>query len=280
MESDTFHHTDDGTPQGGIISPILCNMTLDGLEDLVIKGRNKKRRKLNVVRYADDFIITGATPEILLEQIKPDVERFLSERGLILSAEKTRVSHIDNGFNFLGFNLRKYKGKLLVKPEEGKPRELLKRVRAFMEGHRGISFHVLLLKLNRILRGWAYAYRKSVAKERMGYVDNQVYLLVCKWLKREHRNKTWAWISKRYYKRWKSRVEFGQNYVTKSGRRTVRLFKAADLPIRYHTKVRADARPYDPEYVEYFEERERKRKFDGMRDRMKMQSGYSRYQAA
>ncbi|EPJ42988.1 MAG: RNA-directed DNA polymerase [Osedax symbiont Rs1] len=174
MESSTFHDTDEGTPQGGIISPILCNMTLDGLEELVIKGRNKKVRKLNIVRYADDFIITGASPEILLNEIKPDVERFLAERGLTLSPEKTKLSHIDDGFEFLGFSVRNYQGKLLVKPGEGKPHEMLERVRDFLDSHRGISFHVMLLKLNRIIRGWAYAYRKSVAKERMGYVDNQL----------------------------------------------------------------------------------------------------------
>jgi RNA-directed DNA polymerase len=88
MESSTLDDTDAGTPQGGIISPILCNLVLDGLEDLVKKGRNKRLRKLNIIRYADDFIITGATPEILLNEIKPDLERFLAERGLSLLEEK------------------------------------------------------------------------------------------------------------------------------------------------------------------------------------------------
>jgi RNA-directed DNA polymerase len=97
MESSTLYPTKDGTPQGGIISPILCTMTLDGLEALVINGRNKKQGKLNTIRYADDFIITGANPEILLNEVKPEVERFLAERGLTLSEEKTKLSHIDNG---------------------------------------------------------------------------------------------------------------------------------------------------------------------------------------
>jgi RNA-directed DNA polymerase len=148
MESNTLHDTDEGTSQGGIISPILCNMTLYGLEALVQKGRSKKVRKLNIVRYADDFIITGASPEYLLTEIKPAVERFLEERGLLLSEEKTKLSRIDNGFNFLGCHVKKYNGKLLIKPEDGKTRELLGRVREFMEKHRGISFHVMLLKLN------------------------------------------------------------------------------------------------------------------------------------
>jgi RNA-directed DNA polymerase len=185
MESSALYPTDDGTPQGGIISPILCNMTLDGLQDLVIKGRDKKRRKLNIIRYADDFIITGATPEILLNEIKPDLVRFLAERGLSLSEEKTKLSHINDGFNFLGFNVRKYKQKLLIKPQDGKVRDLLDKVKTFLASHRGIPFHVLLIKLNRIVRGWAYAYRRVVAKERMGFVDYRLYYLVRNWLRRE-----------------------------------------------------------------------------------------------
>ncbi len=273
MEVSTFHDTEDGTPQGGIISPILCNMTLDGLENLVIKGRNKKAHKLNIVRYADDFIITGATPEILLNEIKPDVECFLAERGLVLSEEKTKLSTIEDGFNFLGVNVRKYNQKLLIKPEDGKTRELLNKVRVFLDGHHGISFHVMLIKLNQIIRGWAYAYRKVVAKVRMEYVDNQMYFLVKKWLKREHRSKTWAWISKRYYKRLNGRFEYCTEYFSANGVcKVVRLFKAADVPIRYHIKVRAEATPYDPAFDEYFEERERRQKVQSRKDRLKMNS--------
>ncbi len=280
MESNTLHDTDEGTPQGGIISPILCNMTLDGLEELVQKGRNKKVRKLNIVRYADDFIITGASPEYLLSEIKPAVERFLEERGLLLSEEKTKLSRIDNGFNFLGCHVRKYNGKLLIKPEDGKTRELLGRVREFMEKHRGISFHVMLLKLNRIIRGWAYAYRKIVSKERMSYVDNQIYLLVRKWLKREHRSKTWAWIAKRHMSRPKGRVEFCAEYFSAKGeRKRVCLFKATDLPIRYHIKIRAEASPYDPAYHAYFAERKKRKQIDRLKDRAKLNPSFNTLRA-
>ncbi len=273
MESGTYFDTDEGTPQGGIISPILCNMTLDGLEELVIKGRNKKRRKLNVVRYADDFIITGASPEILQDEIKPDVERFLRERGLMLSAEKTKLSHIDNGFNFLGVNVRKYQQKLLIQPEDEKSQTLLNKVRAFLSKHRGIAFNVMLLKLNRIVRGWAYAYRRVVAKKRMCYVDDQLYFLVRAWLKREHRSKTWAWIANRYRKRPFGRVEFCASYFSAKGEpKMVRLFQAADLPIRYHVKIRAEANPYDPAYDSYFADREWKRLHYSMMDRIKLNS--------
>jgi RNA-directed DNA polymerase len=256
MLSATFHETHSGTPQGGIISPLLCNVTLDGLQELVIKGRNKKRRKLNIIRYADDFIITGASPEILLEEIKPDVERFLAVRGLTLSEEKTKLSPIDEGFNFLGFNFRKYKQKLLVKPAKGKAGELRQKVKALLKKYRGVSFHVMLIKLNQVLRGWAYAHRHVVAKEIFSRLDHDLYKLVCNWLRREHRRKTWAWISKRYHKRFNGRLEFGKKYVTSKGIvKTICLFRLADLPIRYHNKMRSEATPYDPKFWDYFAER-------------------------
>ena len=256
MLSATFHETESGTPQGGIISPLLCNMTLDGLQALVIKGRNKKRRKLNIIRYADDFIITGATPEILQEEIQPDVERFLAERGLQLSVEKTKLSHIDEGFNFLGFNLRKYKQKLLVKPIKSKAGELRQKVKALLDKYRGVSFHVMLIKLNQVLRGWAYAHRHVVAKELFSRLDNDIFKQVSHWLRKEHRDKTWAWISKQYRQRFNGRWQFGKVYVASKGLvKTVCLFRLADLPIRYHNKIRSEATPYDPKFWDYFAER-------------------------
>ena len=149
----TLHATEEGTPQGGIISPILCNMTLDGLEALVIKGRNKKQRKLNIIRYADDFIVIGACPDYLRNEIKPDIERFLADRGLMLSEEKTRISHIDDGFNFLGFTFRKFKHKLIVTSEKSKAPALLKKAKALLKKFSGAPFHVMLAKLNSVLRG-------------------------------------------------------------------------------------------------------------------------------
>jgi RNA-directed DNA polymerase len=109
MEKSKYYDSHEGTPQGGIISPILANMALDGLETVVIKGRNKKRRKLNVIRYADDFVITGATEGILRDEILPAVKDFLQPRGLTLSEEKTHLRPIEKGFYFLGFTLRNSK---------------------------------------------------------------------------------------------------------------------------------------------------------------------------
>lgn len=268
LDKEARFETEDGTPQGGIISPTLCNMTLDGLEDLVVPAsRSQGRSKLHIIRYADDFIITGTTPAILEHEIRPKVERFLAERGLELSAEKTRLSHIDQGFNFLGFHFKKHRKTLLIQPEDGKTGEVLAKVRGVLSKYRGIPFHALLAKLNAVIRGWAYAYRHVVAKDRLSYVDDRVYPLVKKWLQREHRSKTWAWIRKRYRGRFKGRIEYGCHYPTTSGMKLIRLFKAGDLPIRYHSKIRSDANPYDPADSDYYKARAVKQKRNARRDR-------------
>jgi RNA-directed DNA polymerase len=106
-----------GTPQGGVISPTLANMVLDGMNSAISAVTNKTD-KVHLVRYADDFIVTANSKELLENKIQPVIEKFLKERGLTLSEEKTRITHIDEGFDFLGFNIRKYKGKLLTKPSK------------------------------------------------------------------------------------------------------------------------------------------------------------------
>ena len=125
-----FHQTEEGTPQGGPISPVLANLTLDGLERelrLLYPGyRQHQRAKVNLVRFADDFVITSSSKEQLEQKIKPLVEQFMRERGLTLSAEKTLITHIDDGFDFLGQHVRKYSGKLIIKPSK-------KNVKAFLE---------------------------------------------------------------------------------------------------------------------------------------------------
>lgn len=259
LDKEARFETEDGTPQDGIISPMLCNLALDGLEDLIVPAsHSRERSKRHVIRYADDFTITGTSPAILEREVRPKVERFLAERGLELSAEKTRLSHIDQGFNFLGFHFRKYRETLLIQPEDGKTRAVLEKVRGVLKQYRGIPFHALLGKLNAVIRGWAYAYRHVVAKERLSYVDDRIYPLVKKWLQREHRSKTWAWIRKRYRGRVKGRIEYGCYYPTTSGMKLIRLFKAGDLPIRYHSKIRSGANPNDLADGDYFRARARK----------------------
>ena len=206
------------------------------------------------------FIVTGVSPEYLQDEIMPDIRLHLKARGLELSEEKTKLSHIDQGFNFLGFSVRKYNGRLLIWPQDGKPAASLTRVREQLGKLHGLPFQVVIMKLNRMLRGWAYAYRRSVAKRRMTWVDERVYGLMVNWLRREYRQQTWAKISKRYYPFVRGRHRFCASYKCAKGKvKSVQLFRTSDLPIRYHTKIRSEANPYDPAFREYFDERDRKR---------------------
>ncbi len=153
--------TEAGTPQGGIISPTLANMTLDGLEKLLVedfpKGKWKNGKswspKVNLVRYADDFIITGDSKELLENEVRPLVEQFLKERWLTLSPDKTRLTHINEGFDFLGQNLRKYDGKPLVKPSKKNTHAFLEKVRGIINANKSVSQTWLIGRLNPVIRG-------------------------------------------------------------------------------------------------------------------------------
>jgi RNA-directed DNA polymerase len=115
IESQTLWPTEAGTPQGGIISPTLANLALDGLES-ELQRRFRPTDKVHLARYCDDFIISGHSKEVLENEVVPLVVKFLQVRGLELSPQKTCITHIDKGFDFLGWNVRKYDGKLLIKP--------------------------------------------------------------------------------------------------------------------------------------------------------------------
>ncbi len=269
MEQSHYVDTEEGTPQGGIISPILANMALDGLEDIVIKGRNKKRRKLNVIRYADDFVITGATEAILKDEILPAVEAFLEPRGLTLSAEKTHIRSIDQGFDFLGFNFRKFNGKLITTPGHKKVTRFRNMLKAFFKQSQNLPFDVMLGRLNSKLRGWAYANRQVVAKRLFNALDNDVYQWLCRWLRRRHRNKTWAWITRQYRSRIEGRHNMGTFVLNKQGKRQwLGLFRMGDVPIRRHVKIRSEANPYHPAHRQYFKDRAARQRRDRNYDRL------------
>jgi RNA-directed DNA polymerase len=141
LEKQMLYATEEGTPQGGIISPVLANLTLDGLEAL-LRARYpagtlaSKRAQVNLVRYADDFVITGRSKELLEQEVKPLVEAFLSQRGLELSQEKTLITHIQQGFDFLGQNVRKYGKKLIIKPSKKNVATFLESIREVVKGTR------------------------------------------------------------------------------------------------------------------------------------------------
>ncbi len=174
IEEDTFFPTRSGTPQGGIISPTLANIALDGLE-ATVKKAVPRRNKVNVIRYADDFIITGVSKELLETKIKPAVEAFLKERGLSLSQEKTRITRIEDGFDFLGQNLRKYRGKLLIKPAKENVKSFKRKIGETIRKSGSMKVGDLIRKLNPKIRGWANYHRHVVSGEIFSEVDTYIY---------------------------------------------------------------------------------------------------------
>jgi len=183
IEKGKLNPTKEGTPQGSIISPTLANMVLDGLEtqlkEKFASTRKQKREwKVNIIRYADDLVITGTSKELLSDLVKPVVEDFLKERGLELSQEKTKITHIDEGFDFLGFNLRKYSGKLLIKPSKKAQKRLLQKVREKTRKLRTAPQWMLIHKLNEIIRGWGNYYRHVVSKKIFADTDSKIWKVV------------------------------------------------------------------------------------------------------
>jgi len=251
-----FHHTEDGTPQGGVISPVLANMTLDGLEAVIAVQPHrgtKRQAKLHLIRFADDFVITGSSKELLGEDIEPGVVDFLVERGLNLSPEKTKLTDIEEGFDFLGQNVRKYKGKLLIKPSKASIKEFLAKVRAIIRENQHTSAGRLIVQLNPVIRGWANYHRHVVSKKVFEKVDHEIFQALWRWARRRHRKKSGRWIRAKYFGRnW---VFFGMVRGKEGTYRRVTLFRASKVPIERHVKVRATANPYDPKWESYFEKR-------------------------
>jgi RNA-directed DNA polymerase len=263
LEKDVFFATTEGTPQGGIASPALANATLDGLEPLLRKRfgatRNQRtRNKVHLVRYADDFIITGTSKELLRNEVQPLVAHFLSERGLELSHEKTSITHIDDGFDFLGQTVRRYGTKLLLKPSRKNVRTLLAQFDDVIQHEGGhLTAGELIERLNPKIRGWALYHRHASSKQTFAHVDNVIVKKLWRWARRRHRHKSAAWVKANYFSRPSDgRWTFRGTATDAEGRKhTVFLFRAFSLEIRRHVKVRGEANPYDPAWELYFEER-------------------------
>jgi RNA-directed DNA polymerase len=247
-----------GVPQGGIISPTLLTITLSGLEAAIQAVTRKKKDKVNLVVYADDFVITGATKEILEQKVKPAIVEFLKIRGLELSQEETIITHINQGFDFLGHNIRKYNGKLLIKPAKRNVKEFVENIRNIIKAAKATKTSDLINILNPKIRGWANYYRHVVSKAVFSKIDSDIFLALWAWAKRRHPHKGHRWIAKKYfctigYEQW----TFNSGIISYQGRYKIhRLVNAAAVPIRRHIKIRADANPYDPKYKEYYEKRE------------------------
>lgn len=207
---------------------------------------------MHVVRYADDFIVTAATQE-LAQQIVPQVQAFMAARGLELSPEKTKVTHINEGFDFLGWNFRKYDGTLLIKPAKKNVKAFLDKVRSFIKSHKTSLQGWLIRQLNPILRGWTNYHRVAVSSQVFNYVDNAIWQALWKWSRRRHPNKMNGWIKDKYF------APIGnRNWVFNTGgagELRLALIQAASVKIVRHVKVQGEANYFDPAWNDYFDQR-------------------------
>ena len=282
VETRKLFPTDEGAPQGGTISPTLMNMTLDGLERLLqerlptrqkVNGRTHFN-KLNFVRYADDFIITGESPEFLRDKVLPIVEEFLTERGLQLSEEKTVITHIEDGFDFLGKNIRKYNGKLLIKPSKTSVKSFLEKVRSIIKGNKSTKQETLIRKLNPVIRGWVNNQRYVVSSKVFSRVDYEIYKCLWQWAKRRHKKKSHKWIAQKYWhhigsRQWTFSVPY-ENQSTEGEPLYCKLEYSTDTKIIRFKKIVAEANPFDECWTDYFEEREGEKLLNSTKGREKL----------
>lgn len=263
LDKFVFNRTESGTPQGGIISPVLANLVLDKLETELrsrfpLKSTAKQTaQQINFVRYADDFVITSRTKELLETEVKPLVRDFLKERGLELSDEKTKITNIADGFDFLGKNVRKYNGKFLTKPARKNSKSFIEKVRTIIHTNRSATAGNLIGLLNPVIRGWANYHQDSASKNIFGKMDDAIFKALWQWSKRRHPNKTRWWIKDKYFTtRGNDRWMFYGQTTDKDGKpKNLHIFKASSVPIKRHVKIRGKANPYGVEWETYFEQR-------------------------
>jgi RNA-directed DNA polymerase len=261
VEVGFFSPTDTGTPQGGVISPLLANVALDGMERLFdaeyADGRPKapacrkgNNKGIAVIRYADDFVTTAPTREVLETYARPRIEQFLHERGLALSEAKTRIVHITEGLNFLGFHIRKFgkQGKLLTVPQKEKVLKHVRAMRAYLDAHKQTPAGQVIKALNPVIRGWANYYRHCAAKHVFQKVRHAQWQMLWSWAKRRHPDKSRKWVKARYFRDdgywtfWEGKAELVQPDAT---------------PITRFTKVTGSNSPYDPALRQYWTERKK-----------------------
>jgi RNA-directed DNA polymerase len=268
--------TEAGTPQGGIISPTLANVTLNGLErglDAHLRAKfsvaKAKKLKINLVRYADDFVITGVSKEILANEVRPWVEAFLVVRGLQLSEEKTRITHIDQGFDFLGWNFRKYSGKFLIKPSKKNAQAFYRKVAETISGNKTVKQESLIRLLNPMLRGWAQYHCPVSAKRAYSRMEHLVFQRLWRWSRRRHPQKNTGWVRKKYFhsvgdRQWVFAVPVVR---TDGSNGLLDLYQISGMVIKWHTKIKGEFNPFDPRWEQYGEKLRQGRMWESMRYR-------------
>lgn len=282
MEAGNIYPTESGISQGGVASSTLANMALDGLGKLLEEkfpmkiSSRKPTHKVNYIRYADDFVITGRSKEQLENLVLPIVEQFLRERGLSLSKAKTKITHIDQGFDFLGQNVRKYNGKFLIKPSKTNLQNVIRKIRKVAKDNKMIRQVLLITMLNPIIRGWTLYHRHIAAKESFSKLRHEVFKILWRWSKRRHQNKSSKWVKQKYFRHirgdtWRFACEADKQ---KSGEEPI-IYKLVDptkLPIKRYIKILSEANPYDKEWDSYFEKRLGHKMYDSLSENKTLQA--------
>jgi RNA-directed DNA polymerase len=264
VEQEMFHATEHGTPQGGVVSPLLANIALHGMEEAIgvkydCRGQLIGRRA--VVRYADDFVCFCETRKDA-EQVQKILTEWLKERGLTLSEEKTRIVHLTEGFDFLGFNIRHYPApqtsrtgwKLLIKPSKQSVQEVQKKLKDQWHKARGTNVQSVLAKLNPIIRGWANYFRTGVAKAVFNQLDNWMFYKADRYTKWMHPKKPNDWRHRKYWGRFHlARLD---SWVFGDKQTGGYLLKFNWFPIERHTLVKGRSSPDDPRLKDYWAKRQ------------------------
>ena len=256
MEKRMLYPTTQGTPQGGVASPTLANLVLDGLEH-TLKAHFPKtgpghNAKVNLCRYADDFIVSGESKELLENEVKPLVEQFLTERGLELSPEKTHITYIAEGFDFLGQNIRKYREGIRVKPSKQNVKSFLTKVRQIIKSNKQAPAGLLISLLNPVIQGWANYHRHVSSGQTFHQVDRAIFQALWRWAKRRHPTKGKKWVRDKYFKSIENRHWVFQGELDN---KTWTLIQATATHFTPHLKIKAEANPFDPHWELYFEHR-------------------------
>jgi RNA-directed DNA polymerase len=225
MEKQVLSESEQGTPQGGIISPVLANIALDGMETDLYSELGKKynikelyRKSLRLIRYADDFIVLYPDKEVIVDS-KRIIQEWLSQIGLELSESKTKITQSSEGFDFLGFNIKHYQTKfsyytdreksekqkardfkLLIKPSKKAIEKHNQAIKEILRSSKASTQDTVIKRLTPMIRGWANYYRHQVSKKTFSNLDYQMWLKLWSWSKRRHGNKSKSWIAEKYFR--------------------------------------------------------------------------------
>ena len=270
IEDGWFTPTDEGSPQGGVISPLLMNVALHGLEEAAgvryrTKGVHAGKAMADspiLVRYADDMVACCFSQQHA-EQVKARLAEWLAPRGLVFNEDKTRIVHLAEGFDFLGCSLRRYRGgKLLIKPSAAAVRRIRKRLADEVRSLRGSNAMAVIARLNPIIRGWAAFYRGVVSSRIFSSLDNYMWRLTYKWARHSHPDKSKKWIIRRYFGRFSKfrndRWVFGDRGRPGDSGDIHHMVKFSWTNIVRHQLVTGGASPDDPDLTEYWAQRREK----------------------